>query len=301
MRELSINQDECNYLSLMKQILDEGEERIDRTGIGTKSIFGAQLRFSLKGRKLPLITTKKMFFKGVVEELLFFIRGETDTKKLEEKGVNIWKGNTSREFLDSRGLTYLKEGDMGKGYGYQWRKFGALDGTEAGSNDDYTGPGVDQLQQVIRSIKEEPFSRRHIITAWNPQQLDAIALPPCHCFMQFYVSAQKELSCQWYQRSTDVFLGLPFNIASYALLTHIIAQATGLIAKEVIVSMGDVHIYLNHVEAIKTQLSRQPYGQPHIYFHKEIKTVKDMEQLVFEDFELEEYSYYDAIKASMAI
>lgn len=296
-----MNNEEQKYLDLMQCILETGEARDDRTGVGTKSIFGTQLRFSLRNNTLPLLTTKKMFLKGIVEELLFFIRGETDTKKLEAKGVSIWKGNTSREFLDSRGLTYLPEGDMGKGYGFQWRKYGEDINELTLRWFINSTMGIDQLQTVIEGIRKDPFSRRHIITAWNPQQLHEMALPPCHMTIQFYVGKNNELSCQFYMRSVDYFLGLPFNIASYALFTHIMARATGLQAKEVIFSGGDTHLYVTHLEAIKEQLQRKPYVFPQLKIKKIITSVKDMEALTFEDFELINYQAHPAIKASMAI
>jgi len=288
-----MNKEEQKYLDLLEEVIGCGNDKTDRTGVGTYSIFGSSLRFSLEDNTLPLLTTKKMFFKGVVEELLFFIRGATDTKILEEKGVNIWKGNTSREFLDSRGLTHLKEGNMGKGYGYQWRRFGE-------SDCECSMFGVDQLTNVFQSIKNDPSGRRHIITAWNPQQLKEMALPPCHCFIQFYV-ANGELSCQWYQRSVDTFLGLPFNIASYALFTHIMAKATGLKAREVIFVGGDVHIYKSHMDQINEQLKREPYNFPKIAITKEINSIEDMENLQFEDFKLIDYKCHQAIKATMAV
>ena len=297
-----INQDEINYLNMTRSILKTGEDRQDRTGTGTKSIFGSRLKFSLLNNTFPLLTTKKMFLKGVVEELLFFIRGETDTKKLEAKGVNIWKGNTTRKFLDSRGLKDLKEGDMGKGYGYQWRRYGETDEVECWDCCHFnTVKGVDQLKEVVKSLKDDPFSRRHIINAWNPQQLKEMALPPCHCFIQFYVNSKNELSCQWYQRSVDTFLGLPFNIASYALFTHIMAKATGLTAKEVIFVGGDTHIYTPHIEQVQEQLQREPFAFPKINIKKEINSIEDMEQLQYEDFELIDYQCHPAIKAMMAV
>ena len=296
-----MNMEEQQYLNLMQHILNVGEERGDRTGTGTKSIFGAQLRFSLRDGTLPLLTTKKMFWKGIVEELLFFIRGETDTKKLEEKGVKIWNGNTSRDFLDNHNLNWLPEGHMGKGYGFQWRHFGGDFNVDNPMEVQFDLGGTDQLKQVVNSIKKDPFGRRHIISAWNPQQLHETALPPCHYTFQFYVGRDKELSCLFNMRSTDLFLGAPFNIASYGLFTHIMAQATGLKAKEVIFSGGDTHLYLNHTDAVKEQLKRAPCLFPKIKINKQINSVEDMEKLVFEDFELVEYQSYPAIKAPMAV
>jgi thymidylate synthase len=278
-----MNIEELSYLSLLKHILENGSKKEDRTGIGTLSVFGTQLRFSLENNKVPILTTKKMFLKGVIEELLFFLRGDIDTKKL--KGVNIWKGNTSRAFLDKRGLKDLPEGDMGKGYGYQWRKFGGK---------------TDQIKSLIQGLKNDPNSRRHLITAWNPNELDECALPPCHMMYQFYVD-NNNLSLLFNMRSVDLFLGLPFNLLSYAALTHIVAKLTGLKAKELIFVGGDSHIYLNHLEQVKLQLSRTPYEFPELYIDKEFETIEEAEKLKFEDFRINNYKYYPAIKAEMAI
>jgi len=295
-----MNQEESKYLELLACVMS-GEERKDRTGIGTKSIFGSTLRFSLLNNTLPLLTTKKMFLKGIMEELLFFVRGDTDTKKLEAKGVNIWKGNTSREFLDSKGLSHLPEGDMGKGYGFQWRKFGQVEGTIDEYGNDWSVQGVDQLKNVLESIKQDPFGRRHIVSAWNPNQLNEMALPPCHMMFQFYVGEDNTLSCQWYQRSCDIFLGVPFNIASYALLTHIMAKAAGLKAKEVIFCGGDIHLYTSHMQQAAEQLTRKPMPFPTININKDISTIEDTEQLQYEDFQLLDYKCHPAIKAPMAV
>jgi len=292
-----MNTEEKQYLDLLCRILREGESRDDRTGTGTIGIFGTTLRFSLQHNKIPALTTKRIFFKGIIEELLFFLRGDTDTKKLEAKGVNIWKGNTTREFLDKRGLTYLPEGDMGKGYGFQWRKFGQHDND---NGDRYCHTGVDQLLEVISTLKTNPNDRRIIMTAWNPSQLKEMALPPCHILSQFY-AINGELSCQFYQRSVDSFLGLPFNILSYAILTHIVALTTGLKPKEVIFVGGDTHIYKNHQEQVMEQVSREPYDFPTIKITKELNSVDDIEKLEFKDFIIEGYKCHPAIKAEMAI
>lgn len=283
---------EDQYLQLLKRILQEGKDRTDRTGVGVRGIFGETLRFSLENNTLPLLTTKRIYWKGVVEELLFFIRGETDTKKLEEVGVNIWKGNTTREFLDSRGLTHLPEGDMGKGYGYQWRRFG----------EDGERPGVDQLKEMLRLIKENPTDRRIIMSAWNPQQLNQCALPPCHTLYQCWVDPkERELSASFYMRSVDCFLGAPFNFASYGLLTHLLAKSAGLKAKELVWMGGDVHIYRNHFAAVEQQIEREPMPFPQILIDKPLSSIEDIEGLSFSDIQLIGYNPQPTIKAEMAV
>lgn len=295
-----MNAEEKNYLAFLQNILDNGSVRSDRTGVGTVGLFGTNLRFSLRDNTIPVLTTKKVFWKGVVEELLFFIRGETDSKKLEAKGVNIWKGNTSREFLDKRGLSDYKEGQMGPMYGYQWRKFGT-------PVMEYDGPchrdshePIDQLQNAFNLIKNDPDSRRILVTAYNPQALALSVLEPCHIFLQFYVD-NGGLSLQWYQRSVDSFLGLPFNIASYALLCHLMAEATGLKAKELIFSGGDTHVYSNHIEPVKVQLAREPFAFPKLKIGKNLNSLQDIEKLELSDLTLEDYQSHPAIKAEMAV
>lgn len=297
-----MNLEEQEYLKLLKNILENGAQRPDRTGVGTIGVFGTNLRFSLKDNKVPMLTTKKMFAKGIIEELLFFLRGDTDTKLLEAKGVNIWKGNTSREFLDKLGLKHLPEGSMGKGYGFQWRKFGAHDEQidyESGLYES-TPQGVDQLKNVIDSIRFDPYGRRHIITAWNPQQLNKMALPPCHMMVQFYVN-NGELSSQFYMRSVDSFLGLPFNILSYAIMTRIVAETCGLTAKEIVFVGGDTHIYTNHVNQVSEQINREPFEFPTMTINKKLWTVEDIEKLEFKDFEIVGYQSHPSIKAEMAV
>jgi len=281
------NNEELSYLNLLKTIISDGSKREDRTGVGTMSLFGTQLRFSLED-SFPLLTTKKMFIKGIVEELLFFLRGDTDTKILESKGVNIWKGNTSRDYLDNRGLSHFAEGEMGKGYGFQWRRFGETSEVK----------GVDQIAEIINSIKSNPYSRRHIVSAWNPNQRKESALDPCHMIYQFYVD-NGYLSCQWFQRSVDAAVGLPFNIASYALLTNIIAKVVKLKPKEVIFAGGDTHVYLNHVEQVEKQCKRNCFKFPNIEIKKELNSIKDIENLVLDDFIVKEYNHHKSIKMPM--
>lgn len=227
-----------------------GKTRSDRTGVGTVSIFGAQMRYSLRDNVFPLLTTKRVFWRAVAEELLWFIKGSTNAKELQAKNVRIWDGNSTREFLDKIGLTEREEGDLGPVYGFQWRHFGAEYKT---CHDDYTGQGIDQLNDVIERIRSNPNDRRIIMSAWNVSDLKIMALPPCHCLVQFYV-ADGELSCQLYQRSADMGLGVPFNIASYALLTYMIAHVTGLKTGDFVHTLGDAHVYLNHVEPLKEQV-----------------------------------------------
>ncbi|KAJ3255944.1 Thymidylate synthase [Boothiomyces macroporosus] len=250
---MTFESDEQQYISLIQAILKTGEKRGDRTGTGTISIFApTNLRFNLAS--FPLLTTKRVYLRPVFEELMFFIRGQTDAKILSDKGVKIWDKNGSREFLDSRGLNY-REGDLGPVYGFQWRHFGA---EYKGCDYDYTGQGKDQLRDVINSLIHNPTDRRMVMSAWNPADLDKMALPPCHMFSQFYLTNDKKLSCQLYQRSCDVGLGVPFNIASYALMTMMIAHALGYQYGEFVHCMGDAHIYLNHVDALTEQIKREP-------------------------------------------
>ncbi|KAJ2887841.1 Thymidylate synthase [Coemansia asiatica] len=294
------NTEEKQYLSLVRDILERGEIRGDRTGTGTLALFAPpQLRFSLADDVFPLLTTKRVFWRGVVEELLWFIHGHTDANILRAKNVHIWDGNCSREFLDSRGLTHRREGDLGPVYGFQWRHFGA---EYKDADTDYSGKGVDQLEDVIRKIRESPTDRRIIMSAWNPADMSQMALPPCHMFAQFFVShpgtPQAELSCQMYQRSCDIGLGVPFNIASYALLTRLIAQITGLKPGVFVHCMGDTHIYANHTEALKVQIQREPRPFPKLH----IKRVPDsIEDFTIDDLELVDYNPYGKIHMEMAV
>jgi len=279
---------ETQYLDLMRNIIENGVKKPNRTGVPTYSIFGNTMRFQLsEGTKLilPLITTKRVAHRLIVEELLWFMSGSTDAKVLDAKNVKIWNANSSRDFLDKVGLTEYREGDIGAGYGFQLRHFGA---EYRGCDEDYTGEGVDQLENVRRSIIDDPYSRRHIISLWNPVDLPKMALQPCHMLCQFSVSPGSEglkLDCSVYQRSADVPLGVPFNIASYATLTHIMAKLTNTIPSELIYTTGDTHIYENQIEQAKVQISRQPYDFPNI----EIDKLDKFEDYNWDNFRLVNY------------
>ncbi|KAI9124093.1 hypothetical protein K1719_005393 [Acacia pycnantha] len=284
--------EEYMYLRLIQEIVSEGTCKDDRTGTGTLSKFGCQMRFNLR-RSFPLLTTKALFWRGVVEELLWFISGSTNAKVLQEKGIHIWDGNASREYLDSIGLTEREEGDLGPIYGFQWRHFGAR---YTGMHSDYSGQGFDQLLDVINKIKNSPDDRRIILSAWNPADLKLMALPPCHMFAQFYV-ANGELSCQLYQRSADMGLGVPFNIASYALLTCMIAHVCELVPGDFIHVIGDAHVYCNHVRPLQDQLQNQPRPFPTL----KIKPKMDIDSFAASDFELVAYNPHRKIQMKMAV
>jgi len=286
--------DEYQYLELVQRIMETGNKKTDRTGTGTKSIFGAQMRFNLRDGIFPLLTTKKTFWRGIAEELFWFIRGSTNGNELSEKNVRIWDANGSRDFLDKQGLTHREVNDLGPVYGFQWRHFGA---EYQDMHADYSGQGVDQLKEVIDKIKNKPDDRRIIMCAWNPTDLSKMALPPCHCLAQFYV-ANGELSCQLYQRSADMGLGVPFNIASYALLTHMIAHVTGLKTGDFVHTLGDAHVYLNHIDALKTQLEREPKPFPKLVIKRKIENIEDFK---FEDLAMENYEFHPPIKMEMAV
>ena len=261
------------YLDLLREIRDNGVTKTDRTGVGTKSIFGHQMRFNLQDG-FPLLTTKKVFLKGIIYELLWFLKGDTNIKFLTDHNVHIWD-----EWAD-------ENGDLGYVYGKQWRSWETTDERV-----------IDQISQVVDLIKNHPDSRRILVTAWNPAEIDKMALPPCHCLFQFYV-ADGKLSCQLYQRSADTFLGVPFNIASYALLTMMLAQVCGLEPGEFIHTTGDTHIYLNHLEQVNEQLSREPRPLPKMIINPDVKSIFDFK---YEDFKLEGYDPYPAIKAPVAV
>ncbi|EDW03153.1 GH10649 [Drosophila grimshawi] len=293
--EKTTNKDEQQYLDLLKRIIKTGDQRIDRTAVGTLSIFGTQMRFDLRD-SFPLLTTKRVFFRGVAEELLWFVAGKTNAKLLQAKKVHIWDFNSTREFLDKCGHTDRDEGDLGPVYGFQWRHFGA---EYRGCDDDYTGQGVDQLQQVIDTIRNNPADRRIIMSAWNPLDIPKMALPPCHCLVQFFVSQSRgELSCQMYQRSADMGLGVPFNIASYALLTYMIAHVTGLKPGDFVHTMGDTHVYLNHVEPLQEQMKRVPRPFPKLRIKRQVEKIEDF---CYDDFEVVDYNPYEKIQMKMAV
>ena len=288
--------EEYQYLDLLKDIIANGEPREDRTGTGTIAAFGRSMRFSLEN-SFPLLTTKNVFFKGVLEELLWFVAGNTNANELAAKGVRIWEGNGSREFLDSRGLVDNPEGDLGPVYGFQWRHFGAA---YRGANADYSGQGVDQLEQVIAALKTDKFSRRMLVSAWNPSDLGKMALPPCHVLFQFYVDQGNRLSCSLYQRSCDVGLGVPFNIASYSLLICLMADMLGLRRGDFVYFMGDVHVYSNHVEALKKQMNRTPQTLPVLEINREANADR-IEDYKAEDVVLKGYHPLKRIKMNMAV
>jgi thymidylate synthase len=264
------------YLDLLRHVLEHGKFKADRTGTGTYSVFGAQMRFPLRpaGAGFPLLTTKKVHTKSVIYELLWFLRGDTNVKWLNEHGVTIWD-----EWADANG-------NLGRVYGAQWTDWRTADGRS-----------INQIDDVIAQIKKNPDSRRHIVTAWNPGEIEQMALAPCHALFQFYVR-DGELSCQLYQRSADIFLGVPFNIASYALLTLMVAQVCGLKPGDFVHTFGDLHLYANHVEQAKLQLSREPRPLPQMKLNPAVKKIDDFQ---FADFELTGYDPYPAIKAPIAV
>jgi|TARA_Y100000992_G_C21262947_1_gene492312 thymidylate synthase len=288
------NHEENQYLKLINDIIENGTMETGRNG-NVKTIFGAAMHFSLENNKIPILTTKKVAWKTCLKELIWFIKGSTDNNILREQNVGIWNGNASREFLDSRNLVNNKEDDLGPIYGHQWRYFNA---DYIDCNSDYTDKGVDQLEYIITSLKHptERFSRRLIMSAWNPQQLDEMALPPCHVLCQFCVTDTNKLSCSLYQRSGDIGLGVPFNIASYALLTHLIAKHCNLVPYQFVYFLGNAHIYDDHIESLKTQVQRVPYEFPTL----EIQHVKsNIEDYTIEDFKLINYNYSDKISMKM--
>jgi thymidylate synthase len=261
------------YLDLMRHVLDHGVEKSDRTGTGTRSVFGYQMRFDL-AQGFPLVTTKKLHLRSIIYELLWLLAGDTNVKYLNDNKVTIWN-----EWADAKG-------DLGPVYGAQWRSWPARDGGV-----------IDQIADTVKRLKSNPDSRRHLVTAWNPADVDKMALPPCHCLFQFYV-ANGKLSCQLYQRSADIFLGVPFNIASYAMLTHMMAHVAGLGVGEFIHTLGDAHIYLNHLEQVNTQLARKPYPLPTLTIKRKVPAI---DQFKYEDFEILNYQSHPHIAGAVSV
>lgn len=285
--------DENQYLRLIGDILDNGEMVTGRNG-DTKAVFGAAMHFDLKHGVIPLLTTKRVAVKTCFKELLWFIKGCTDNKKLKAEGVHIWDDNGSREFLDSRGLTNLEEDDLGPVYGHQWRHFNASYGT---CDSDYGGQGVDQLAYVIDCLKDpaKRSSRRILMSAWNPCQIDEMALPPCHVMCQFNVIGN-QLSCSLYQRSGDVGLGVPFNIASYSMLTHLLAHHCGLEANEFVYYLGNAHIYDDHIAPLQLQMARTPYKFPTV---EVVRKLDDIEEYTIDDFVIRDYTCHPKVVMQM--
>lgn len=286
--------EENQYLDLIRTIIEKGSDEKGRNG-NVRVHIGASMRFSLKDNTIPFLTTKRLAWKTCLKELLWFMRGDTNNKHLKEENVHIWDDNGSREFLDSRGLQHLEEDDLGPVYGHQWRHFNAEYNT---CHTDYTDKGVDQLSYIIEQLKnaETRTSRRLVMSAWNPCQIDKMALPPCHVLCQFNVVNGNQLSCCLYQRSGDVGLGVPFNIASYAMLTKIIASICNLEASEFIYFLSNAHIYDDHIESLKEQIKRQPYPFPKLFIKEKITNISTIS---LENFELKDYTYHSKLAMKM--
>ena len=301
------NTSETAYLDLLRDVLHHGVEKDDRTGTGIKSIFAPnKLEFDLRYNSFPLLTTKKLFFKGIAEELLWFLRGSVNTKELQDRGVHFWDANSTNKFLCNRKLGHFGENTIGKGYGHQIRHWGGEYHIPSKSS----GGGIDQVQRLIEGLTRDPNSRRHLISTWNVGDLDEMALLPCHMSpVQFWVNSQtQELSCQWYQRSADLFLGVPFNIASYALMTKLVAKDTGLKPGKLTACLGDAHVYLNHMDQVKEQLWRDPKRFPELIIKQsaenkslDFKHMRSKNGYTHQDFEIIGYDPYPLIKADMAI
>ena len=290
----NVNAEEQQYLDLIRDILAEGTLEHGRNG-NTKCIFGAAMHFSLENAAIPILTTKRVAWKTCLKELLWFIKGDTNNEHLQLQNVTIWNDNASREFLDSRGLTQLRENDLGPVYGHQWRHFNAK---YTNCDDNYDGKGVDQLEYIIKCLKDpqQRSSRRMVMSAWNPCQLDEMALPPCHILAQFNVTSGKKLSCCMFQRSGDVGLGIPFNIASYSFLTHLLAKHCDLEAHEFIYYLGNAHIYEQHIDGATLQTTRVPHGFPTINIREKRENINDY---ILDDFEIHDYKYHEVIKMKM--
>jgi thymidylate synthase len=286
--------EEYQYLDLISDILEEGSLEEGRNGL-TKSIFGAAMHFSLENGTIPLLTTKRVAWKTCLKELLWFLRGDTNNENLQKEGVAIWNDNASREFLDSRGLTHLRENDLGPVYGHQWRHFNAPYTT---CDENYDGKGVDQLAQIIKCLKDplQRMSRRMVMCAWNPCQLDEMALPPCHILAQFNVTGGNKLSCCMFQRSGDVGLGVPFNIASYSFLTHLLAKHCDLEPFEFIYYLGNCHIYDSHLNVIQEQVTKTPHAFPTLNINVKRENINDY---ILDDFEVRNYKHHEVIKMKM--
>ena len=281
-----------NYENLVNLVLTLGKLRKDRTGVGTLSVFGTQQRYDISG-SFPLLTSKRVYWKGVVEELLWMLKGSTCVTELQQKNVHIWDGNSTRQFLDSLGLDY-PEGHLGPVYGHQWRHFNA---PYHDASTDYSNQGFDQIKEILYLLRNDPSSRRIILSAWNPAQNKLMALPACHTMAQFYVTGNR-LSCQLYQRSADIGLGVPFNIASYSLLTYILAKMTNLVPHEFVHVIGDAHIYINHIDPLKAQLENETFRSPVLTVNVKKENIEDY---TFEDFTLHDYKCSKGVPMSMAV
>jgi thymidylate synthase len=291
------NNTDIEYSRICKKILDQGEDRHDRTGTGTISIFGEQMRFDLSKGEIPALTTKRVPWKSCIEELLWFVKGCTNSKKLHEKGVKIWDGNSSRKFLDKVGLDHLDEGDCGANYSFQWRHFGA----DYKNHDvDYSSDGVNQIEYIENLMKNDPSSRRMYLSAWNPCDLNKTVLPPCHVSCQFYVDNSNRLSCHMYQRSCDMFLGVPWNILSYSILTTLFAKRNGFGLGHLVISTGDTHIYNDHIHLVKQQLVREPLCAA-VLKVDDCVIAKQWDDITIDDFEMIGYFPHPSIQGKMSV
>lgn len=292
---------EQSYLNLIEECIEHGDYKLDRTKVGTYSLFGKQIVFDLNDGIIPLLTTKKIAVKSVLKELLWIMKGQTNSKILDQNNVKIWNDNGSREFLNSLGFYDRKEGDLGPIYGFQWRYSGA-NYIDAETN--YTGQGTDQLRQIINTLKTNPSDRRMIICSWNVPQLQQMVLPPCHCLVQFYVRGQKYLDCQLYQRSADLGLGVPFNIASYSFLIYVLSKWCNLTPGKFIHTFGDAHVYSNHIDQLKVQLTRKPFDFPTVEFTGKV-TLENLNDISMnewcDNFIIKNYKYHPSIKMIMSI
>jgi len=294
-----VNKEEIKYLKTINKILKNGVYNLDRTNVGTLSIFGKSFSYDIRNYRLPLFTHRKMFIRGIIEELLFFISGKTDTTILENKNVNIWKGNTSREFLDSRGLAHFKVGDMGAGYSFQLRHFGA---NYINADTNYNGQGFDQLQYIINLIKTDPTSRRIMFSYWNPTDFHKTALLPCHIQYNFYINVEtNELSCNFSMRGSDFILANNYNVCSCAILVFMLCHITGYKPGKIVINITNVHIYMNHIEETKKMIENKPLNFPLLYINDNEKKITNIEDFKYEDFKILFYNSYDKYKFNMAV